>query len=54
MAAQVNNKAAVFANNKFNSGKAVKNSGGILPWWVNRQLVEVQGEGKNLTCLHSC
>lgn len=54
MPVQVNNKAAVFANNKLNSGKAVKKAGGILPYWVNRQQVEVQGEGKNLKYLHSC
>lgn len=48
------NKAAVFANNKLNSGKAVKKAGGTLPYWVNRQQVEVQEEGKNLKYLHSC
>lgn len=37
MAARMNNEAAVFANNTFNSGKAVKNSEGILPHQVNRQ-----------------
>jgi len=37
MAVGMSNEAAVFANNRSNSGKALKNSGGILPHWVNRQ-----------------
>lgn len=40
----MNSEAAVFANNRFNSEKAVKSSGGILPCYMNRQWTKCKGK----------